>query len=87
MGKDLPEGYYVPLHRSLTEPVLIAGVPRDFFFMNWSAGIAITISFTIYPFLIITFILHALMIYVTKKDPQYFGALRRHINDKKYFDV
>lgn len=82
-----PEGYNIPLHRSLTEPLLMAGVPRNFCMMNLTMGLGISIMIKFYFFLLITFFLHVVMVFVTKKDPQYFEALRRHVNDKDFFDA
>lgn len=30
MNEELPEGFVVPVYRSLTQPVLVAGVPKSF---------------------------------------------------------
>ena len=41
MRPPTPAGYEVPLHRSLTEPVLIAGAPRSFTILNGTLAAAI----------------------------------------------
>ena len=41
MRVDLIPGYEVPMHRSLTEPVLIAGAPRSFTILNGTLSAAV----------------------------------------------
>lgn len=38
-SQELPEGYEVPLHRSLSQPMLWMGLPRSLFFLTVFAGI------------------------------------------------
>ena len=37
MTTPLPEGFEVPIHRSLTEPLLFAGLPPTFALLLWMA--------------------------------------------------
>ena len=37
----LPDGFEVPIHRSLTEPILVAGLPRRFAILLWTPGMVI----------------------------------------------
>jgi len=41
---ELPEGYVLPLHTSLTRPILIGGVPRGFAILNGTFGAAIALG-------------------------------------------
>lgn len=87
MGNQPPEGYSIPLHKSITEPLLIAGVPSKFFFMNCTLGLGLSMMTRFYLFALVSFVLHCLMVYFTKQDPQYFEALKRHMSDEEYFDA
>ena len=42
--RELPEGFVVPLHTSLTRPILIGGVPRGFAILNATFGAAIALG-------------------------------------------
>ena len=49
--------------------------------------ISIAIMLRIYPFFIISLLLHFAAKRMTKNDPQFFKAMVRHLNEKRYFDV
>lgn len=87
MVKETPDGYRVPIHRSLTETVLMMGVPRNLAIMNCTLGAAIGIMLKLYPLLILNIALHIMAVYVTRKDPLFFDALRRHLRQPKFFEV
>lgn len=81
------EGYEVPLVRSLTEPILIGGVPREIAILNATFCTAIgfgTKSAMIIP---ISIILHLIFVKLTKKDPEFFKCFKRHIKQKDYYTV
>jgi len=76
-------GYDVPLHRSLTEPVLIAGAPRSFVIPNGTLAAAIGLGLRLWIVgLLIWVIGHALAVYVTRKDPAFLHVLSRHARHK-----
>ena len=64
-------GWSVPLHRSLTEPILLGGVPRAMAIglglQLWIAGIAIYL------------IGHAVALFLTRQDPQFGPVFARHL--------
>lgn len=76
-------GYDVPLHRALTDPVLIAGAPRNFAILNGtlSAAIGLGLRFWIAG-LLIWIVGHALAVWVTRKDPAFLIVLSRHARHK-----
>ena len=76
----IPNGYYVTIHRSLTEPQLWAGVPRDLMILNATFGMAIGIMLKMYFLLIINLLIHILARRVTKSDKHFFSALKKHKN-------
>jgi len=39
--EELPEGFEAPLHRALTEPILLGGAPRTVAIANGTLGAAI----------------------------------------------
>ena len=87
MEEKIPDGYYIPAHKSLQEEILWAGVPREFMILNFTMCISIAIMLRIYPFFIISLLLHFAAKRMTKNDPQFFKAMVRHLNEKRRFDV
>lgn len=87
MEEKIPDGYYIPSHKSLQEEVLWAGVPKDFMALNFTFGLAIGLMQKIYPFVLVSLILHFVARKMTKQDPQFFKALLRHINEKRFYGV
>ena len=76
-------GYEVPLHRSLTDPILIAGAPRNFVILNGTLAAAIGLGLRLWlAGLLIWLIGHALAVWVTRKDPAFLTVLSRHARHK-----
>ena len=78
-------GYSITIHRSLTEPILLAGVPRSFCIMNFTIAFAIVLGLHILVFLPINIIAHFLAVMLVKKDRDIFSVLSRHFKYKKYY--
>ena len=76
-------GFEVPLHRSLTEPILIAGAPRNFVILNGTLAAAVGLGLRLWiAGLLIWVIGHALAVWVTRKDPSFLTVLSRHARHK-----
>ncbi|MBX9925715.1 MAG: VirB3 family type IV secretion system protein [Hyphomicrobiaceae bacterium] len=76
-------GYEVPLHRSLTEPILIAGAPRNFVILNGTLAAAVGLGLRLWlAGLLIWIIGHAIAVWVTRKDPSFLTVLSRHSRHK-----
>ena len=78
-----PPGYQVPLHRALTEPVLIGGAPRGFAILNGTLAAAIGLGLRLWiAGLLIWLAGHAIAVWVTRKDPEFLTVLSRHARHK-----
>lgn len=78
-----PPGYQVPLHRALTEPVLIGGAPRGFAILNGTLAAAIGLGLRLWiAGLVIWIVGHAIAVWVTRKDPEFLTVLSRHARHK-----
>jgi type IV secretion system protein VirB3 len=66
------EGFFIPFHRSLTETILLAGVPRTPAYLLWTLTIAL--GFGLQQIWVIPFgiAIHFLLVAVTKNDPFFF---------------
>lgn len=78
-----PPGYQVPLHRALTEPVLIGGAPRGVAILNGTLAAAIGLGLRLWiAGLLIWIAGHAIAVWVTRKDPEFLSVLSRHARHK-----
>lgn len=81
------EGYEVPIHRSLTEQILIGGVPRQIAFLNGTLGAAMIFGLHSWMSVPVCIIVHIIAFYMTKRDPQFFDCFKRHIQQKSYYST
>ena len=80
-------GYEIPIHRALTEQILLGGVHRAVAILNGTIAAAFGIglhSFYIIPFCLFV---HIAAVIMTKRDPQFFDCFRRHIKQKGYYST
>ncbi|MFM9848026.1 MAG: VirB3 family type IV secretion system protein [Hyphomicrobiaceae bacterium] len=83
MRSDVIPGYEVPMHRSLTEPVLIAGAPRSFAILNGTLSAAVGLGLRLWVAgLVLWLVGHAVAVWVTRKDPAFLTVLSRHARHK-----
>ncbi len=83
MRSDVIPGYEVPMHRSLTEPVLIAGAPRSFAILNGTLSAAVGLGLRLWiAGLVLWLVGHAVAVWVTRKDPAFLTVLSRHARHK-----
>jgi len=76
-------GFEVPLHRSLTEAILIAGAPRSFAILNGTLSTAIGLGLRLWiAGLLIWLAGHVIAVWVTRKDPAFLIVLSRHARHK-----
>ncbi len=79
------DGYEVPIHRALTEIIMIAGVPRTVAMLNGTLAAALGLGMKSWCAVPLCLAIHIISVFVTKKDPQFFDCFRRHIRQKKYY--
>ena len=81
------QGYQVPLHVALTQPILMAGAPRAFAILNGTLALVIGMGMHLWW---LGFpggaALHALAVLMTKRDPHWFDLFRRHLHQPAYLD-
>ena len=84
--KEEVKGFAVPIHQSLIKPLLMCGIPRDLFLLNGTFAMSF-VMMKCYPLVLINVVIHMSALSFAKKDEQFFEALKRHINDEKYYEV
>ncbi len=80
--------YEVPIHRSLTDPILLAGAPRSVAIVNGTLAAALSIGLHLWLFgLVLWLIGHSLAVWAAKADPQFMDVFSRHLKHKSFLDV
>ena len=81
-------GFEVPLHRSLTEPILMGGAPRTVAIANGTLAAAIGLGLQLWiPGIALWLIEHSLSVWGAKVDPQFMPVFARHLKHKPLLDV
>jgi type IV secretion system protein VirB3 len=82
------EGFQVPLHRSLTEPLLLGGAPRGVAIGNGTLAAAVGLGLQLWlPGLLLWFAGHALAVWGARIDPQFVPVLARHVKHRVLLDT
>ena len=84
MDEDLP-GFVVPVHRSLTTPLLMAGAPRAIAILNGTLTAALGLGLHCLYAIPIGVLIHLVAVLAAKYDPQYFEVLRAHLHRHPYY--
>jgi type IV secretory pathway TrbD component len=83
----LLEGFEVPLHRSLTEPIFMGGAPRSVAIVNGTLAAAVGLGLQLW---LLGFALglvgHVLAIWGAKADPQFMEVFARHVKHKAFLE-
>ena len=85
MKEKLPEGYEIPVHRSLVKPLVWAGVPRDLFLANVFLGILGGVIFKTFLVVVVVVVLHYLFKYLASSDPQFHTVFWRAKSHKTIY--
>ena len=80
MSGALPPGFTVPLHRSLTEPVLMGGAPRAVAILHGTLAAAVGLGLQLWLAGIVFWIVgHGLAVFTAKRDPKFLEVILRHV--------
>ncbi len=79
------DGFEVPVHRSLAEPILIGGVPRTVALLNGTFCFALFLGMHSFWALVVGAALHFLFAYASKKDAQWFEIFKEHIKEQDQY--
>ena len=79
-ANGLPDGFVVPVHRSLTEHILLGGAPRGLAIANATLAGAIGLGLQLWIAGLVMFVLgHMLAVWAARRDPQFTDVARRHL--------
>jgi type IV secretion system protein VirB3 len=84
MGEPIP-GYFAPVHRALTEPILLGGAPRAVAIANGTLAAAVGLGLRLWLVgLGLWAIGHVLAVWAAKRDPLFIDVARRHLRYPPY---
>jgi len=77
---ELIPGFEAPVHRALTEPILLAGAPRAVAILNGTLSAAIGLGLRLWiAGLVLWVIGHLAAVWAAKRDPHFVEVVRRHV--------
>jgi len=81
-------GFTVPVHRALTEPILLGGAPRAIAILNGTLAGAVGLGLRLWlAGLLIWVIGHFVAVWATKRDPLFVEVGRRHLRIPSHLSV
>jgi type IV secretion system protein VirB3 len=73
-------GFKAPVHRALTEPILLAGAPRAVAILNGTVSAALGLGLRLWiAGLVLWAVGHMAAVWVAKRDPFFVEVARRHV--------
>lgn len=85
---NLPEGFQAPLHRALTEPILLGGAPRTVAIANGTLAAAIGLGLQLWlAGVAYWFAGHLLAVWGARADVQFMQVFARHVKHPVLLDV
>ena len=81
-------GFSVPVHRALTEPILLAGAPRAVAILNGTLAAALGLGLRLWlARLLLGIVGQAAAMWAARRDPQFVDVVRRHLRIQGYLGV
>ena len=81
-------GYAVPVHRALTEHILLGGAPRSIAILNGTLAAALGLGLRLWLVgLAIWAIGHLAAVWAAKRDPMFVDVVRRHLRIPGHLSV
>ena len=79
-GSEPILGFSVPVHRALTEPILLGGAPRAITIAVGTLAAAVGVGLQLWiAGLAIWIVGHAASVWLTRTEPQFVGVFARHL--------
>jgi len=86
-GTDIP-GFEAPVHRALTEPILLAGAPRSVAIVNGTLAAAVGLGLRLWIVGVALWLIgHAAAVWAAKRDPHFVDVVRRHLRYPSHLKV
>ena len=73
-------GFYAPVRRSLTEPILLAGTPRSIAILNGTLAAAVALGLRLWLVgALLWLICQCAAVWATRRDADFVDVVRRHL--------
>ena len=81
-------GFVAPVHRSLTEPILLGGAPRTLAIVNGTLAAALGLGLRLWVTGIVLWIVaHTASVWAAKRDPMFVEVVRSHLRIPGHLSV
>ena len=81
-------GFEAPVHRALTEPILLGGAPRAVAIINSTLAAAVGLGLRLWiAGLVLWTIGHMAAVWAAKRDAQFVDVVRRHLRYPSHLGV
>ncbi len=90
MTENTPEGFELPVHRSLAEPLLMGGVPREAAIVLLTLGAAGVQGLGLDGLIVVgpvVFAVYLGMVALCKRDPQIQSVFKRYWNQPNVLEL
>ncbi|ARP67115.1 MULTISPECIES: VirB3 family type IV secretion system protein [Mesorhizobium] len=82
-GEHHIEGFEVPVHRALTEPILLGGAPRAVAIFSGTVAAAVGLGLQQWiAGLVLWICAHTVAVFAARRDPDFASVLVRHLRLK-----
>ena len=79
-------GFHAPVHRALTDPILLGGAPRAVAIANGTLAAAVSLGLRLWLVgLVIWAAGHFIAVWATRRDAQFVDVVRRHLRYPPFF--
>lgn len=88
VAQESIRGFEAPVHRALTDPILLGGAPRALAILNGTIAAALGLGLRLWiAGLILWMVGHGLAVLAAKRDADFAEVARRHLRYPAYFGV
>ncbi|MBN9362794.1 MULTISPECIES: VirB3 family type IV secretion system protein [unclassified Devosia] len=87
MDEPVP-GFMAPVHRALTEPILLGGAPRSVAILNGTLAAALGLGLRLWLVgVLLGAIGHLVAVWAARRDPLFVEVVRRHLRIPAHLSV
>ena len=85
---DFVPGFVAPVHRSLSEPILLGGAPRAIAIVNGTLAAALGLGLRLWlAGLVFWLVGHGVAVWAAKRDPLFVDVVRRHLRIPAHLSI
>jgi type IV secretion system protein VirB3 len=85
---DRHDGWELPVAQALAEPVMLAGMPREYAILMGTVAVVIGLSLKLWWLGLLWWAAaHAVGLYAARTDKRFFDVLRRHLRLPGHLDA